>query len=104
MKTKNPFRHHAHSGNTLEAPRTPEPATASAPASAPSSDPASATDPGSAASGAHPWHHMQQDVDPDCVRDPGSDLMASWSLEHAAAEEALEQDRDQERDQNQHQP
>ena len=97
MKTKNPFRHHAHSGNTLEAPRTPEPATASAPASA------SATDPGSAASGAHPWHHMQQDVDPDCVRDPGSDLMASWSLEHAAAEEALEQDQEQARDQNQHQ-
>jgi hypothetical protein len=32
----------------------------------------------------HAWKHMQQDVDPDCARDPGSDLVADWELEAAA--------------------
>jgi hypothetical protein len=62
---KNPFRHHAHGDTTQHrenAHGTP----------------------------AEDWQHMQQDVDPDCVRDPGSDLIASWNLEHSAAEEALE--------------
>jgi hypothetical protein len=37
------------------------------------------------------WRHMQADVDPDCVRDPGSDLWASWDLE-GAADDALRAD------------
>jgi hypothetical protein len=37
------------------------------------------------------WHHMQANVDPDCVRDPGSDLWASWDLE-GAADDALRAD------------
>jgi hypothetical protein len=63
---KNPFKHHAH-GDTATRDRHDAP---------------DAT--------AEDWQHMQQDVDPDCVRDPGSDLIASWNLEHSAAEEALE--------------
>jgi len=71
---KNPFRHHhrAH-GDTLEAPRVPD-------------TPAELF-------GEH-WRHMQKDVDPDCVRDPGSDLKASWELEGATAEEAPDSDVD----------
>jgi hypothetical protein len=71
---KNPFRHHTH-GSTLEAPRVPD-------------TPAELLEGGDE----HAWHHMRNDVDPDCVRDPGSDLKASWDLEGSAAEEALERD------------
>jgi len=73
---KNPFRHHQAPAGTLEAPRVPE-------------TPAELL-------GEH-WHHMQKDVDPDCVRDPGSDLLASWQLEGAAAEELLDSESDRKR-------
>lgn len=73
---KNPFRHHQdHApGDTLEAPHVPD-------------SPAELFE-----EAAGHWKHMQRDVDPDCVRDPGSDLLASWELEGAAAEETLDTD------------
>ena len=73
---KNPFRHHQAPGGTLEAPRVPD-------------TPVELL-------GEH-WHHMQADVDPDCVRDPGSDLLASWQLEGAATEELLDSEADRKR-------
>lgn len=88
---KLPFRHHS-------SPATPSRAAPSTGASSPSGASSSAAlldrpaSPPTGTAGAHPWHHMQQDVDPDCVRDPGSDLIASWDLESAAAEEAYEQE------------
>ena len=59
---KNPFKHHTH-GTTLQHPQA------------------------LGGSHEHTWRHMQQDVDPDCVRDPGSDLKASWDLEGAALDD-----------------
>jgi hypothetical protein len=64
---KNPFRHRQAHGGTLDAPSVPD-------------TPAELL-------GEEHWHHMRPDVDPDCERDPGSDLTASWELEGAAAEE-----------------
>ena len=68
---KNPFRHQPHPapGGTLEAPRVPD-------------TPAELL-------GEH-WGHAQQHVDPDCARDPGSDLAVDWELEGAATEEVLD--------------
>lgn len=80
---KLPFRHHSSPDAS-----SPTRSTADASSAALLDRPASPT----GTAGAHPWHHMQQDVDPDCVRDPGSDLIASWDLESAAAEEEYEQE------------
>lgn len=84
---KNPFRHHAHDqahpyahGDTLQAPRVPDTPE----------ELLKLADSGNAEE--HAWHRMRRDVDPDCVRDPGSDLKASWDLEGAAAEEELERE------------
>lgn len=82
---RNPFRHHGHGGAVAEDERAQTPGTTSAEPPPEAAGAPSTHDP-------HSWQHMQQDVDPDCVRDPGSDLVASWNLEHAAAEEALEAD------------
>jgi hypothetical protein len=73
---KNPFRHHQAHGGTLEAPPVPD-------------TPAELL-------GEH-WHHTQADVDPDCARDPGSDLRADWELEGAATEELLDAESDPKR-------
>jgi hypothetical protein len=73
---KNPFRHHQAPGGTIEAPRVPD-------------SPAELL--------GEPWHHTQQDVDPDCARDPGSDLRADWELEGAATEELLDSESDRKR-------
>ena len=74
---RNPFRHHQAPGGTLEAPRMPD-------------TPAELF-------GEERWRHMQQDVDPDCARDPGSDLRADWELEGAAAEDVLDSESDRKR-------
>lgn len=68
---KNPFKHHREHGDTLEVPHVPD-------------------TPAELLQG-H-WKHMQRDIDPDCARDPGSDLRADWEMEGAAAEGAVEPD------------
>jgi hypothetical protein len=90
---KNPFRHQSH-GDTLPPPQVPDtPAELLNPvghSSGHAAEHAAGPHPSGRPAG-HPWEHMQQDVDPDCERDPGSDLRASWHMEHAAAEEAREE-------------
>lgn len=91
---KNPFRHHTQT-TTMQPPRVPDTPAELLDEAMPPAMP----DPHSVRVPEHPgelvddmhghvWRHMQQDVDPDCARDPGSDLKASWELEGAAAEEA----------------
>jgi hypothetical protein len=87
---KNPLRNHARSA-TVQASSAPD--TPAAPLdkgrSSVMPDPSSHRLRGhigelSSNKIAFAWIRMQQDVDPDCARDPGSDLTADWELEAAA--------------------
>lgn len=87
---KNPLRHHARS-TKVQAPKVPDTPAELLDDGIPMAmaDPGSLRLPGrlghpSPNEREHAWKHMQQDVDPDCARDPGSDLAADWDLEAAA--------------------
>ena len=94
---RNPFKQHAH-GSTIQTPPVSDTPAGLLNAGMPAAMP----DPGllhvpertgvpSRTDAAHAWNHMRPDVDPDCARDPGSDLAADGKLEKAAAEEAVEE-------------